>query len=135
MNFSIIPAGLDFLRKGEALNNPGLWKAGGEALKAAVGGFILTLNPIGKALGYDLQITPEVSGSVAVLVVYVMGVFFTAATSPTVGLLPAKVAGPAGDAPAGGGGPLDTQVGSEPAKPIPAMEVRLKPPSNQEDAG
>lgn len=125
MNLSFLPSALDFLRKGGALTEPGLWKVRGEKLKFALGAAILALNPVVKGLtGHDLGITPEVSGGIAAAAVWLLGLFFTAATSDKVGLpakpaeRPAPVAGPSGDQPAQRNEPAATPVGSEQPDPM-----------------
>ena len=126
MNLSVIPAAFNCLRAGEAVANPAAWKTGGEALKAVLAAFILSVQPVVKGLfGYDMHITPEVSGAVAAAVVWGVGLFFTAATSTTVGILPArKDDGPIRDASASEQGPLAAPAGGEQTNAGVANQVR-----------
>jgi hypothetical protein len=124
MKFSIIPAAFDSLRKGEAVSNPELWKHGGAALQVALAAFILSLNSLAKAAGYDLQLTPELAGQIAAGVVAFVGVFVTYVSSKRVGILPAKqMAGSAGDGAARGDAPAAAPVGGIGADTVAAAEV------------
>lgn len=90
MNFSIVPAAFDFLRFGGVVADPKLWKKGGEALNAAIVAAALGINPVMKGLGYEFQIPEPVAYGGAAVLVWLVGLFFTAATSDKFGLLPAK---------------------------------------------
>jgi hypothetical protein len=90
MNFSLIPKAFDCLRKGEVLASPGLWKVGGTALAGAIGAALLSINDLARAAGYDLHLTPEVAGALGLAGAWVVGLFFTVATTDKLGVLPAK---------------------------------------------
>jgi hypothetical protein len=133
MNISLIPKAFDCLRVGGILANPKLWKVGGMALSAAVGSFALSLNALGKAAGYDLNIDQQTAASIGAVAAWIVGTLFHIATTDKLGILPAKpvespaVAGNAGGqaAPAVAPAPAG-QVDSGPAhSDDPASDMPL----------
>jgi hypothetical protein len=89
MNLSLIPKAFDVLRKGESLANPGVWKVGGMALSAAVGGLALSINSLAQAAGYDLHIDQGTADAIGAVAAWVVGCVFHVATTDKLGL-PAK---------------------------------------------
>jgi uncharacterized membrane protein len=79
----------DLFRKGAAVSEPALWK-NRSALVMALTALILTGCRVAKGFGYDLPITETDAATLATAIAVVVGLFSTYATSPTVGILPAK---------------------------------------------
>lgn len=92
MNLTMIPTAFDVLRKGSALADPDLWRSRGEALKVAIVAFVLSLNPLAKALGYDFQLDAATAGAIGLVAVWLVGLFIHHAASPAAGVLPPKPA-------------------------------------------
>lgn len=84
---------LDLFRKGAAVSEPALWK-NRSALTLALTALILTGCKVAKGYGYDIPISETDAASLAAGVAIVVGLFSTYATSPQVGILPAKPADP-----------------------------------------
>lgn len=121
MNFSIVPKAFDCFRVGSALANPELWKVGGMGLSAAVGGFALSINALGKAAGYDLNIDQNTADALGAVAAWIVGCIFHVATTDKLGVLPSR--------PAGSSEP-DHRPGPQPApKPSDATGARLTQPA------
>lgn len=130
MNPFVIPAALDCLRKGSALTSSGLWRTGGIALSAAIGGFALSINSIAGAFGHDLHIDQPTADAIGAVAAWVVGTITHLAASHDIGVLPAKpgvaeVVGAAGGPSPGVGTALGTPVGGGPA--IPATPAPVRP--------
>lgn len=127
---------LDVLRKGSAVTDPALWKTGGEALKLAIIALALSINDLAKAFGHDLHIDQTVAASIGALVAWVVGLFFTVATTDKLGFpaKPADVARPPGVTDAPRVEHPSAPVGSPPADTREADPVRLQPgaPNNSD---
>lgn len=84
---------LDLFRKGAAVSEPALWK-NRSALTLALTALILTGCRVAGGFGYEVPISETDAATIAAAVAVVVGLFSTYATSPQVGLLPAKPADP-----------------------------------------
>ena len=80
---------LDLFRKGAAVSEPALWK-NRSALVMALTALILTGCRVAGGFGYVLPISETDAATLATAIAVVVGLFSTYATSPTVGILPAK---------------------------------------------
>lgn len=89
---------LDCFRKGSEVADPALWKNRGAAV-VALTALMYALLRIAKEYGYDLNLSAEDVGGIAVGIVSVVSLLSNYATSEKVGL-PAKPAAPV-DVPAG----------------------------------
>jgi hypothetical protein len=134
MNLSLIPAGLDCLRKGDAVADA-VKHRNASALGAALGLLLVALVHIAGALGYAQYvsfITPDMATQLGLLVAGACVAWGHWATTPDNGILPAKpagvdaapVAGPAGDGATVGVTPPAAPVGGEQPNPGPANQVR-----------
>ena len=84
-----LTAFVDLFRKGSEVTDPVLWKNRGAAV-VAVTAVIYALLRIGKAYGYEIDLSAEDVGGIAVGVVTAVSLFSNFATSKKVGLLAPK---------------------------------------------
>jgi hypothetical protein len=94
MNFSVIPAAFDVLRKGGAVVDDAKAR-NWSALGGALGVLIYATAHLAKSFGVDLAIDNDTAMHIGVGLSSLAGVFVTFATSRSVGILPAKPAAPA----------------------------------------
>lgn len=89
-----VRAGLAVLRAGRELKNAAAWKN-----VQALANFLSLLVALAVALGVNLPVTDDVVYAVAGMIAAAANIYFTYATSPKVGLLPAPEPKPADDLP------------------------------------
>jgi hypothetical protein len=132
MNLSLIPAGLDCLRKGGAVADA-VKHRNASALGAALGLLLVALVHIAGALGYAQYvsfITPDMATQLGLLVAGACVAWGHWATTPDNGILPAKpvdaalVAGSDRVGTALADTPPAAPVGGEQPNPGPANQVR-----------
>ena len=109
----------DVMRKGSAVADPALWRNRG-ALTGALAMLFMSAAALAKGFGYDIGIDHDTAMVLGGAVAFVVGLFTHVATTPTVGLLPAR---PAGDGTAPQDQPSPAPVGGIDADTRAAAEV------------
>ncbi len=80
---------IDLFRKGSEVADPALWKNRGAAV-IAVTALIYALLQLAKAYGYEIDLSSEDVGGIAVGVVTLVSLLITYVTSSKVGILPSR---------------------------------------------
>lgn len=125
MNFTLIPAAFDALRKGSAVEDAVKHRSA-SALGAALGLLLVSLVNLAKGLGYAQYvsfITPDVATQLGLAVAGACVAWGHWATSPDSGILPAKAAAPA------------AAVGAEPAAAPAAARADADAPVDLRNGG